>query len=169
MPRRLVCSGLGLVFPAVVHPTERHLVRGSGPETYGFGRVRIGEVFGGVVELHLHVDASSRGELFGLWVFVEEWDGSLNGLVDDVIDFRTEENPHLFELDRVYNITLSSGMKAVRIDYRAQESPAYCVDDVSEIVVLVGSRSYELLAAVCDHSLVEYQTVLEAMVDSFTP
>ena len=104
-----------------------------------------------------------------LAVFVDEWDGSLNGLVDDIIDFRREESAHLFELDRVYNIKLSSGVEAVRIDYRSQDSPAYCVDDVADIVVLVGSISYELLANICEHSLVEHQSAVDAMMDSFTP
>ena len=92
----------------------------------------------------------------------------MNRISAEIIDGR-RENSYLFELDRVYEVTLSSGLEALRIDYRKQNSSEYCIQRVGEVLVLVGDSLYDLLGWTCEHAAAEYETVLENKIDSFSP
>lgn len=93
---------------------------------------------------------------------------NLSRISAELIDFR-RENSHLLELDRVYKVTFSSGIEAIRIDYRKQNSPESCLQKVGEVLILEGDTVYDLEGWTCEQLATVYETVLESMIDSFSP
>jgi hypothetical protein len=99
---------------------------------------------------------------------VEDYGRNLDEVAAKIIDFRKSEPAYSFELISTYKRTLSSGLRVVYVEYRTQGSADFCVQSVTEMLVVVGSRTYGIIGSVCEHSLGEQDSLRFDILDSLT-
>ena len=79
-----------------------------------------------------------------------------------------KQDYHLFELLDRNSVTDSDGAEVAYIRFRRQYSPILCIEEGQEWLWVYGSTAYWLSLSACEHSLNEYEPVLDSIFDSFT-
>ena len=77
----------------------------------------------------------------------------------------------LFEVSAVEKVEVGS-QAGIRIRYRVQEEPRYCVVDVEELVLVFQTlpgfpQGFRMIAWTCEHDVTEHQPVRDSLFESF--
>jgi S1-C subfamily serine protease len=95
---------------------------------------------------------------------------NLEQFADKITSFRlSTQNKELHFISRS-EINLDDGNPAIRLEYRIQAGPDYCMERLVSVLTLVDNRiGIELISAVCEGGQSRLTSQLESMQMSFTP
>ena len=93
---------------------------------------------------------------------------SANKELTDYIERIRPDYPAVFELVNQTSSRNSDGSEVAYIQYRKQSSREYCTELVYEWLWVYDSIAYWLALSVCEHSFVNYESILTSIYDSLT-